>query len=363
MIQAMTPQETIEVVNLCSQTSELDVEEDVVVVIETENEPRLDAKLRGKRTIARDVAPAAKRAKSESCAAPKTVQDAEAPYAPSLVRWRRENAPCLLANTYSEEKDDPTGWWLSEKLDGLRACWNGSELLSRNGKVFPAPKSFLETLPSDLALDGELFLGRGKFRETTSAVKKTGQETWHASLRYNVFDSPTLHPLGFEDRHRKLLERFGPDKKHPRITIVPQTRCTGRAHLEKTLDEITKSGGEGVMLRAPQSVYEPRRSNTLLKAKRFFDAEGEVIAHEKGKGRNAGRLGALVVRMACGQTFKVGSGFTDADRNKPPAIGTIVTYRFQELSTKSGKPRFPTFVSICVDKDVASDAVVPAAAK
>ena len=68
-----------------------------------------------------------------------------------------------------------------------------------------------------------------------------------------------------------------------------------------------------------------------------------MTGFEKGKGRNASVVGALVCRMACGTVFKVGSGLSDKDRRSPPKKGSIITYRFQEL-TNGGHPRFPTFV-------------------
>lgn len=84
--------------------------------------------------------------------------------------------------------------------------------------------------------------------------------------------------------------------------------------------------------------YEYRRSSTLLKLKTFYDAEARVVAHHKGSGKNSQVMGAIEVEMECGVHFKIGSGFTDAQRRKPPKIGSIVVYKFQELS-KSGKPR------------------------
>jgi DNA ligase 1 len=89
------------------------------------------------------------------------------------------------------------------------------------------------------------------------------------------------------------------------------------------------------------SQYVSSRSSTLLKVKTFYDAEAKVLAHHKGSGKNALVMGAIEVEMACGKTFKIGSGFSDAQRRKPPRIGSIVVYKFQELS-KGGVPRYDT---------------------
>jgi len=99
------------------------------------------------------------------------------------------------------------------------------------------------------------------------------------------------------------------------------------------------------MLRQPGSRYEPGRSATLLKVKRFHDAEAHVIDHQPGAGRHKGRLGALLVALPDGTELSVGTGFTDAQRNNPPAVGSTITFRYQELSDR-GVPRFPSFVRV-----------------
>ena len=71
------------------------------------------------------------------------------------------------------------------------------------------------------------------------------------------------------------------------------------------------------------------------------DAEAVVVGHEPGKGKHTGRLGALVCRMG-NTVFKIGAGFTDAEREAPPPQGSTVTFKYQELTAK-GVPRFPTF--------------------
>lgn len=111
------------------------------------------------------------------------------------------------------------------------------------------------------------------------------------------------------------------------------------------------------MLRLPKSQYEFRRGSTLYKLKSFYDAEAVVIEHAKGEGRNAGRTGALVCRMECGTRFRVGTGLSDREREDPPPIGTVISYRFQEIS-EDGYPRFPSYRGVAVDKVRAKDAVI-----
>jgi len=74
---------------------------------------------------------------------------------------------------------DPTGWLLSEKLDGMRAWWDGSNMWSRQGKPVYAPPWWLAALPRDFALDGELWLGRGRFQECMGIVRQHGMpQAW-----------------------------------------------------------------------------------------------------------------------------------------------------------------------------------------
>ncbi|XP_048253450.1 uncharacterized protein LOC124135824 isoform X2 [Haliotis rufescens] len=262
----------------------------------------------------------------------------------------------LLAQKYDPEAVNPVGWWISEKLDGVRAFWNGRCFYSRLGNAFIAPEWFTKDLPTDMHLDGELFGGRGKFQSTVSIVKTPEDERWK-KISYHVFDVPNLEKQPFEKRYEELQGYF--DKAKPKYAILcEQTKCTSKEHVEEELEKALGLGGEGVMLREPKSKYERRRSPTLLKMKKFHDAEAVVIGHEKGKGRNQFVCGALRCRMECGKEFSVGSGLSDAQRRKPPKIGAIITYRFQEY-TNSGSPRFPTFVGIRIDADGPKDVILP----
>lgn len=126
---------------------------------------------------------------------------------------------------------------------------------------------------------------------------------------------------------------------------MSQAKCKGKDDIKRVMDDIIANGGEGLMLRKPGSSYTASRSSSLLKVKQFYDAEAEVVGYVDGKGKYKGLVGSLDCNMACGKKFRVGSGLSDAERKKPPPIGAIVTYRFQEL-TDDGVPRFPSFVGM-----------------
>jgi DNA ligase-1 len=250
--------------------------------------------------------------------------------------------PQLLLAKDWKPSIDPTGWWMSEKYDGLRAYWDGEQLWTRNGNLIHVPDYLLAELPRDVALDGELWIGHGKFEETMSIVRsETPDDRWKR-IRYLVFDAPKANGT-FEERMDLL--RATVSEGNSFVRIVAQERCQGAAQLRAECDRVVREGGEGLMLRRPGSAYETGRSATLLKVKPFDDAEATVIGHLPGKGRFEGKLGALRVRTEDGREFSIGTGLTDADRESPPAVGTVVTYRFRGLTAK-GLPRFPSYLRV-----------------
>lgn len=242
----------------------------------------------------------------------------------------------MLALSYDGE--NPAGWLMSEKLDGVRAVWTGSVLISRNGKPFHAPERFLAALPAGCPLDGELWMGRGMFQATLSTIKKTGSD-W-SGVRFLVFDAPEAAG-GFEERLEAAAAAIAGS---PAAEIHPHRVCASRAALEAFFVEIVDDGGEGVMLRSPGSAYERGRSAALLKYKPREDAEGELVGIEPGAGQFTGQAGALLLRW-CGRMVKVGSGLTNALRINPPRTGALVTFQFCGL-TDSGAPRFPVFLAV-----------------
>ncbi|KAK0537523.1 hypothetical protein OC834_000766 [Tilletia horrida] len=273
----------------------------------------------------------------------------------------------MLANTFVlGGGTDPAGWWMSEKLDGVRAYWDGSNMWSRAGNEYEIPDALRNKLPKDLQLDGELWMDRDAFDETSGIVRGGfGSGTKWESIAYMVFDVVgDTNPV--EKRWAKLKTKFGepitPTDALARqvggsVIVLAQELCKSHEHLVTELKRVEALGGEGLMLRQPASQYEHRRSKALLKVKSFYDAEALVIAIEKGEGKNAGRMGALRCQMESGALFKVGTGFTDAHRNNPPPVGTIINYKFQELSHEL-TPRFPVFVGVAADKTKPKDAEV-----
>src|SRR6266478_1734495 len=252
--------------------------------------------------------------------------------------------PLLLAESW-DNVTDLSDWWMSEKLDGVRAYWDGKQFLSRQGNLYHAPAWFIEGLP-EVPLDGELWIDRKKFQRTVSIVRRQDKSDLWNEVKFLVFDAPAASG-GFEDRIAFLKDALATGKSRFARAHEHQ-RCSHLDALRTELARIEALGGEGLMLRQPGSKYVAGRSTTLLKVKSFHDAEALVVGHQAGAGRHKGRLGALLVRLADGTDFAIGTGFSDRERGNPPAIGATVTFRYQELSD-AGVPRFPSYVGVLAE--------------
>lgn len=333
----------------------------------------------------------------------------------------------MLAHKYTPKKHSATGWFLSEKLDGERVFYDGgisrgmdtrdvpyantikdkktviaTGLWTRGGKVVHAPPGFLKDLPEKVCLDGELWLGRGKFQELISIVRSENgtDEDWR-EVKYMLIDSPAMvafaTPGRIHDRdwetyfdfenwarermdvrsigwvYRDIYEKLK-DFRSFNIDVIDQELLPvqtplANKRIEERFREAVDGGAEGVMLRNPTSVWLPYRSNDLLKIKPQEDHEGTVVGYQSGKitnkgSRNLGAMGSLIVEsdFEGKKVVHEVSGFTDFERqfrgveaykfafehpdekmpdwvlNESFPIGTVVTYKYTEL-TKDGIPR------------------------
>lgn len=247
------------------------------------------------------------------------------------------NALMLL----SEYKDENlSGWFMSEKLDGVRAIWDGENLVSRNNNKFAAPKFFIENFPKT-KLDGELYTKRGDFEKIASITSKlTPSDEWK-ELKFYIFDLPEFDG-NFSQKYEKMVQISISSKF---IEAIPQIKVKNNDEVFKFLDEVVNDGGEGVVVREPNLTYENKRSTKILKIKKFKDAECEVVKINPGKGKFKGLMGSIDCKMANEKVFKIGSGFKESDRKNPPKIGQIITYKYQNLTTNE-VPRFPVFLRI-----------------
>ncbi len=251
-----------------------------------------------------------------------------------------EAPPLLLAEVLRGDVD-LSRYWVSEKLDGARAVWDGRSLRFRSGRPVHAPAWFLAGLPPE-PLDGELWIARGRFEALSGIVRRLQprDEDWRR-VRFMVFEQPDGAGTFSEriERLRAIVVRAGV----PWLQMVEQFRVADRAALQAKLDEVVAGGGEGLMLHLADAPYLTGRSDALLKLKPLLDAEATVIAHLPGRGRLAGTMGALLVETPAGLRFQIGTGFSDALRRAPPPVGSLITYRYRDL-TRDGVPRFASYL-------------------
>lgn len=249
--------------------------------------------------------------------------------------------PALLLAREADAQIDPAGFLVSEKYDGVRAWWDGTQLRFRSGRSIHAPDWFLARLPS-VPLDGELWLGRGRFEALSGSVRREVPDDMEWSrLSYMVFELPGA-PGDFATRATRLSAIVKRTGWQP-LQAVEQRPVADRAALQRWLEQIVSVGGEGLVLHRADAPYLAGRGDALLKLKPLQDAEAIVLAHVPGRGRHAGRLGALQVRNEEGAVFAIGTGFSDAQREAPPAVGTVVTYNHRG-ATRFGVPRFASFL-------------------
>jgi len=246
----------------------------------------------------------------------------------------------LLASSFDPNKHSLDDYLISEKLDGVRAYWNGESLVSRGGHVFAAPSWFLEALPNT-PLDGELWGGRQTFDEVSGIVRRSQPHQGWRKLTFMIFEMP-MAKGEFLNRYQ-ALQKLHAEQGNQIWQIVEQKEAPDSlASLQTMLIKMDAEGGEGFMLKSKTAAYQGGRSDDLLKVKLRNDAEALVVAHHRGKGRLADVMGSVTVQMPNGIQFKIGSGFNDVQRRNPPELGTLVSYKYNGL-TKNGKPRFPVF--------------------
>lgn len=248
----------------------------------------------------------------------------------------------MLANVY-DGQSDLDAYWVSEKLDGVRAYWDGHQFLSRNGNRFTAPPWFTADFP-DTPLDGELWMGRGTFATLSGAVRRDEPDPrqWR-NIRFMVFDLPRS-PGVFDQRLTRLRTMFR-QLDSPYLALVEQFKVADQDALTARLQQVVAAGGEGLMLHRGDAPYHGYRSDDLLKLKPYLDAEARVVAYLPGKGKYQGMMGALLVQGPDGRQFRIGTGFSDAERARPPTIGSVITYQYWGR-TRTGLPRFPSYLRV-----------------
>ena len=261
----------------------------------------------------------------------------------TAVQAPAEAPPALMLAKPWQSHLDPVEYLVSEKLDGVRAFWDGRVLRFRSGRRIAAPAWFTAALPAT-PLDGELWLGRHSFDRLSAIVRRsTPVEAEWRELHYMIFDLPGQPGL-FQERAARVVSLVSTSKV-PWLQAVAQYRVPDSEALQTQLQQLAEDGGEGLVLHRADANWTPGRSNALRKLKLIPDEDARVVGYQPGKGRHAGRLGSLLLEMPNGQRFALGTGLSDALRRSPPPIGAVVTYRYRDR-TPTGLPRFASFLRL-----------------
>ena len=229
-------------------------------------------------------------------------------------------------------------WIMSEKLDGIRAYWDGEKLLTKNGNIIHSSIDFTQNFPP-FKLDGELWTRRNDFENIQSIVlDKIPSNQWE-KITYNIFEVP--HAQGnFLQRLQKAKVWF---KSHPNqhVKFIPQYHCQDKKALNTFLESILQKNCEGVIVKNPNHPYISKRNSNILKVKKFYDMEGEVV----GYNYNKERLKSLIIQLKSGTSFNLGSGLSNKERLNPPKIGEKITFKYYGW-TKKGKPKFASYLRL-----------------
>jgi len=263
--------------------------------------------------------------------------------AQNAPQLKHQLKPAIQHATPYKTVTDISQYWLSEKLDGMRGYWNGEQLFTRQGHVINSPEWFTKSWP-DNAMDGELWIKRDYFQQTMSCIrKKVADEVCWQSVHFMIFDLPK-HAGTFTERIA-AMQQLTTTVNSPYLSMIEQFKLTTVEQLHQTLNKVNNNNGEGLMLHHERAYYHVGRTVNIMKLKKHYDAEAVVMAYIEGKGKYQGLLGALQVKTTEGIIFKIGSGFNDKERHKPPAIGSLITFKYNG-KTAAGIPRFARFFRV-----------------
>ncbi len=231
---------------------------------------------------------------------------------------------------------------MSEKLDGIRGFWDGEKLISRGGVILNPPKSWTANFPN-FAIDGELWTKRADFGGVSSIVRRKKPDSRWQKVSFNIFEVP--NQKGGILQRLKVLQDYLQQHPSKTIRIIQQIPVKSKQQLNDFLNEIISKKGEGIVVRNPKTLYQTGRLSSALKIKKYQDEECTVLEILSGKGKYSNKMGALKCQTKTGKILKIGSGFTDQQRQNPPIIGSEITFKYYGL-TNNKKYKHPVFLKI-----------------
>lgn len=257
-----------------------------------------------------------------------------------------KSLPLVLLETFPNADaflKNSAAFLLSEKLDGVRAYWDGEQLYFRSGRAIHAPAWFTAGFPKH-ELDGELWMGRASFDALSAAVRRqTPVDAEWRQVQYCLFELPRAK--GTFQARIDQLKRVASQSQIPWLSVLPQEPVSSFDQIQAKLRELVAQKAEGVVLHRADALFESGRSEHVYKLKPQLDAEAKVVGIQPGKGKYQGKMGALLLETKDGKRFKLGTGFDDETRLHPPPLQSWVTYRYRDL-TSTGLPKFASFLRI-----------------
>ena len=283
---------------------------------------------------------------------------------------------CMLADDSKKHEKKMVGdVYVEPKLDGVRVITicdvdkDEVKMFSRNGKelnnfpkILQQFDEMLDQMAESMVFDGEVM--SDDFQTLMREIhRKGGAKTDDAVL--NLFDCIPLWAFkegGYSASLQTRKEMMDEYEFGPNISKVENVRMNlsdddGQKQFADYNKLCIDKGFEGIMVKPMSGVYECKRSSLWLKVKPFIEVSLKVVDTEEGTGRNAGKLGALVVEGTDMDKFiktNVGSGLTDDDREtfwkaKDKLIGQIVEVRADAITqnqdtTNEWRLRFPRFL-------------------
>jgi DNA ligase 1 len=242
------------------------------------------------------------------------------------------------AKIYDESIHNINNWYMSEKLDGIRAYWDGENMYTKNGNKIYAPNWFVKNFPK-FELDGELWTKRDDFENIQNIVLDNIPSSKWNEITYNIFEVP--NEKGNFSKRLEKLSNYLKIHKNEYLKIIPQIKCKNKSHLNSYLQELLDKKAEGIIIKNPDLEYFIGRSENILKVKKFYDDEGIVIGiNYKDK-----KFKSLIIKQKNGVIFNLGGGFSNKQRLNPPKIGDTITFKYYGL-TKNNKPKFASFLKI-----------------
>jgi len=271
----------------------------------------------------------------------------------------------MLAQKY-EDVDITFPCHTQPKLDGIRAIIKADGMWTRNGKKIVSCPHILEELENifeiypDLIFDGELYNHQFKhdFNKITSLVKKTKptkEDLVESSklVEYHIYDLPSSNKefIGRLEDLQDLISTLFNCFSGSSVVYVQTEEANNQEELDKLYHEWMEEGYEGQMVRISNSLYENKRSKSLLKRKEFGDDEFEILAVNEGTGKLAGRVGNMLFKSKSGHYFfSTVNGtqeyLSELWSQRDELVGKQATIKYFNLTPGTEIPRFPKVISI-----------------